>query len=635
MIVNGPNSARRWTLPIRAVVWLLLGAPPLHAFAAPADAPPSVLSATEQFPAGAKVYQEHCAVCHDTGSGRAPQRIILSYMSPASIHAALTVGVMRQQGAGLTEEQRIAVAEHLSRHAFTAQTTPAPLQMCEGDRATFDLNKPPVLLNWGLDLAGTHAIGTHVAGIDRSSVGKLQLKWAFGFEGANRVRSQPALAAGAIFIGAQDGSVFALDRNTGCVRWRFQAAAEVRTGIVIAPWRAGDAKATPLAYFGDWAGNAYAVKAFTGDLVWKVKADPHPSVVITGTPSLYRQTLYIPVSSLEEASAAAPGYPCCTFRGSVLALNSATGALKWRTWLVGEPRPIGKNKTGVERFAPAGVPVWNSPAIDVKRNQLYIATGDSYTAPAAELSDSIVAINLSTGKVNWHYQALTGDAWNVGCMAPVPENCPRNAGPDFDFGAGAVLTTSKDRRELVLGGQKGGIVYAVDPDTGKLVWHTRVGRGGMAGGIHFGIAAANGAAYVPVSDLTDGQPTTVAANPGVYALDVETGDFIWKAPADPHGCAGKALCLPGYGGAISATTELVLAGSDDAHIRIFDAATGKVLWDMDTDRDFATVNGIPAHGGAISGGSAPIADDGDLIVASGYGFISKMPGNVLLIYGIK
>jgi polyvinyl alcohol dehydrogenase (cytochrome) len=555
-----------------------------------ADAAPSILSPTDPFPVGGKVYRENCASCHDMGVGRAPQEIILSYMTPAAIHAALTTGVMREQASNLTEEQKIAVAEHLSKRAFTAQTQPAPLKMCEGNRARFDLGKPPAFSSWGLDPASTHAIGTDSAGLDRKNVDKLKLKWAFGFEGANRARSQPAIAGGALFVGAQDGSVFALNRETGCVRWRYKASAEVRTGIIVSPWRAGDSKARPLAYFGDWAGSAYAVNARTGDLVWKIKADEHPATVLTGTPSLYRDTLYVPVSSLEEATAAAPSYPCCSFRGSILALDAATGRVKWRTWLVEEPKVLGKNDKGVDRLGPSGVPVWSSPAIDARRNQLYIATGDNYTEPASELSDSIVAINLATGKINWHYQALAGDIWNVGCVAPVPSNCPSKSGPDFDFGAGAVLAKAKGGSEFVLAGQKGGIVYGVDPDTGKLVWHTRVGRGGMGGGIHFGLAAMDDHAYVPVTDMPDGQPSKFPASPGIYALDVATGDFIWKAPA-PDSCADKKLCLSGYSGAISVTPELVLAGSDDAHIRIFDAVTGKVLWDMDTDRDFATVNG--------------------------------------------
>ena len=595
---------------------------------------PSLRAAIDPFPFGGEVYREHCAACHDTGVGRAPQKVILGYMTPAAIHAALTSGVMREQAANLTSEQKVAVAEHLSQHKFSAESKPIPLKMCEADRAKFDMGKSPAFSNWGLDLTNTHSIATTTAGLDRKNVGKLKLKWAFGFEGANRARSQPAIAGGAIFVGAQDGSVFALDLETGCVRWRYTASAEVRTGIVVSPWRAGDSKAKPLAFFGDWAGNAYAVNALTGTLVWKVKADQHPAAVITGTPSLYRNTLYVPVSSLEEASAATPSYSCCSFRGSVLALDAKTGVVKWRTWLVEGPKVLGKNKHGVDRPGPSGVPVWNAPAIDAKRNQLYVATGDNYVEPATELSDSIVAINLSTGKINWHYQALAGDVWNVSCVTPTPANCPDDSGPDFDFGAGTVLAKAKDGRELVLAGQKGGIVYGIDPNTGKLVWQTRVGRGGMAGGIHFGLAAMDGHAYAPVSDMPDGRPSKLPASPGMYALDVATGDFIWKAAA-PDICANKPFCLTGYSGAISVTPELVFAGSDDAHIRVYDAASGAILWDLDTDSDFATVNGVPGHGGAMSGGAAPIAYNGQLIVASGYGFVSKMPGNVLLVYGLE
>jgi polyvinyl alcohol dehydrogenase (cytochrome) len=236
--------------------------------------------------------------------------------------------------------------------------------------------------------------------------------------------------------------------------------------------------------------------------------------------------------------------------------------------------------------------------------------------------------------VIWHYQALAGDAWNVACVAPVPTNCPHDPGPDFDFGAGALLARAKNGRDFVLAGQKGGTVYGVDPDTGKLAWHTRVGRGGMAGGIHFGLAAMDGRVYVPVTDMPDGRPSDFPTSPGMYALDAETGDFIWRAPA-PESCSGRKLCLTGYSGAISVTPQLVLAGSDDAHIRIFDATNGKVLWEMNTDSELATVNGVPGHGGAISGGAAPIANDGELIVTSGYGFVSKMPGNVLLVFSTE
>jgi polyvinyl alcohol dehydrogenase (cytochrome) len=100
-------------------------------------------------------------------------------------------------------------------------------------------------------------------------------------------------------------------------------------------------------------------------------------------------------------------------------------------------------------------------------------------------------------------------------------------------------------------------------------------------------------------------------------------------------CEGRKDCNPGFGGAISATPGLVFAGADDGHLRVFDAADGKVLWDHDTVRDYTTVNGVPARGGSIGGGAAPIAYQGQLIASSGYGYANKMPGNVLLVFTVK
>ncbi len=586
------------------------------------------------FAAGAKVYRENCAACHDGGINRAPQRLILQDMTPAAIHRALTDGVMREQAAALTPAQRIATAEYLAGRELDTQASAAPLKMCDAGHARFDLREPPAFSGWGLDPASTHAIPARLAGLNRRNAGRLTLKWAFGFPDTQRMRSQPALAGGAILVGTHSGSVFALDRATGCLRWKFDAAAEVRTGIVVSSWRAGDSKARPLAFFGDVVGNAYGVEASTGRLVWKISADDHPAATLTGTPALHDGTLYVPVSSLEEASAAAPGYACCNFRGSILALEAATGAVKWRTYLVDAATVRGPGSDGIEQQGPSGVAVWSAPAIDVKRGQLYVATGDNYSVPATDLSDAIVAIDLASGRINWHYQALTGDSWNVACYVRANANCPEGAGPDFDFGAGTVLAKTQSGRDMVLAGQKSGIAYGIDPDSGKLVWQQRVGRGGMAGGIYFGIAATGGRVFLPVSDRPAGAPSDYPASPGIHALDIATGEFVWRAPA-PDVCAGRLTCFPGYGGAISVTPDLVLAGADDGHIRILDTKDGTVLWDMDVARNIPTVNGVPARGGAISGGVAPIAWGGDLIVASGYGFSSKMPGNVLLVFGVE
>ena len=584
---------------------------------------------------GAQVYRDTCAACHNAGVGRAPQRFILQDMTPEAIHNALTQGAMRPQASALSAEQKSAVAEYLTGRKLGAASPAAVLNMCKGAAARFDLNEPPVFTGWGLDAASTHAIPSAVSGLGTGNAPQLKLKWAFAFPGSQRARSQPALAGGAILVGNHNGTVYALDRATGCVRWAFPAQAEVRTGIVVSPWAAGNRAARPLVYFGDVAGNAYAVSLLGGKLAWRIKADPHPATVLTGTPTLHAGTLYVPVSSNEEAFATSPAYSCCNFRGSVLALDARTGRQKWRTWLVGPPVRQGPSKEGLDKLGPSGVAVWNSPAIDVRRGQLYVATGDNYSLPATSLSDSVVALDLRTGRIRWHYQATAGDAWNVACVFKSSASCPDEAAPDFDFGAGAVLAGGLDGKQYVLAGQKSGAVYALDPATGRLVWKKRIGHGSASGGVHFGMAAEGGRLFVPISDRFAMDKDPFPLRPGLYALDVATGGTVWEAPDTTTICNGSPKCLAGYGGSVTATGGLVIAGDDAGHLRIFQAANGQVIWEAATNQTFITVNGVPGHGGSISGGVAPIAYKGSVIVPSGYGFASKLPGNVLLVYGVE
>ncbi|HUD27307.1 MAG TPA: PQQ-binding-like beta-propeller repeat protein [Novosphingobium sp.] len=605
---------------------LLLPGSPLRAV----ENTPGIAPSEEKYPEGARIYREQCAACHDANVPHAPARVILGYMTADAIVAALTTGPMQEQGAALSRAEKVEVAQHLSGQALGAAQAPLPAPPpCTPEHAAFDRDQVPAFAGAGLDAAATHSVSRAQAGLAAKDLGRLRLKWAFGFPRANRARSQPALGGGAIFVGSHGGVVYALDRATGCQRWSFAAGSEVRTAIVLSPWRAGDAEAVPLAFFGDWTGNAYAVEAFTGKLVWKLRADEHPAAVITAAPAIHGDTLYVPVSSLETASAAAPGYRCCSFRGSILALDARTGREKWRRWLVDDPRLHANGRT----MGPSGVPVWSGIAIDAGRGTLVVGTGNNYSAPATDLSDSIVALDLATGAVRWHFQATPGgDAWNIDCVTPEPDNCPPGAGPDYDIGAIPILATGNDGREYVLAGQKSGMAWAVDAGTGKLAWQRQVGRGGTAGGVHFGLAAQGGRLFVAISDMDDGAPRPQAPRPGIHALDIATGAELWVAPPPPAVCEGRPLCIPGNSGAITATPDYVLAGGDDGFVRIHDAATGKVLWQFDTAQDFASVNGVPTHGGAISGGAAPIVDGGQVIVSSGYGFVSKMPGNALLVF---
>ena len=155
-------------------------------------------------------------------------------------------------------------------------------------------------------------------------------------------------------------------------------------------------------FFGDAHANVYAVDAQTGKELWTRKVDDHFVARITASPKLYDGYLYVPVSSSEEFAAANLDYPCCTSRGSVVKLNASTGEQAWKTYVVPEtPKPTRKNSRGVQQYAPAGASVWNSPTIDEKRHAVYFGTGDSETEPAAKMSDSVMAVDMKSGKVLW------------------------------------------------------------------------------------------------------------------------------------------------------------------------------------------------------------------------------------------
>jgi polyvinyl alcohol dehydrogenase (cytochrome) len=582
---------------------------------------------------GGEIYAKVCAACHDKGLNRAPQKGMLALMTPESIHRALNDGIMRAQATGLSAGDKVKVAEFVAGRSFGNTTAAAPL-MCTANASPFDFGEPPPFAGWGLTPAGSHAIPAETAGIGRANVGKLTLKWALAFPNAIRARSQPALAGGAIFVGSHDGTVFALDRATGCARWLFHASAEVRTGIVVSSWKAGDGTAKPLVYFGDLIGNVYALNAVSGQRIWRTKPDAHPNATITAAPVLSRDTLYVPVSSLEEGRSSDPKYECCTFRGSLVAYDARTGQKRWQTFMTDKPVQQGVNAAGAKRFGPSGVALWNSPSVDEKRRRLYIATGDNYSSPTTGMSDAIVAFDMVTGRIVWAYQALEKDAWNGACDSLDKTNCPDENGPDYDFGAGTVLARASDGRDYVLAGQKSGILYAINPDNGKLVWMTKVGRGGVVAGIHFGLAAHGDTVFVPVSDVPDGRTYSEPPRPGLYGVDIKTGNYVWKAPAKDV-CGGKPFCHPGYGGTITATPELVFAGSNDGHLRAYDTGSGKILWDYDTVRDFKTVNGAVAKGGSMGGGAGPIAYRGMLVMNSGYGFVGAMGGYVLMVFDTR
>jgi polyvinyl alcohol dehydrogenase (cytochrome) len=283
---------------------------------------------------------------------------------------------------------------------------------CGANSPLGDITAQPSWNGWGNGVSNTRYQGA-AAQLDSSQIPKLTLKWAFGFPGAKAAWGQPTVVAGRVFLGVDTGYVYSINASTGCVYWSFLAAGPVRAAISVGPAKTGGQY---LAYVGDLKGNVYALNASTGEQVWKVAMDAHPQARITGAPQLYEGRLYVPVASFEEVAAANPTYECCTFRGSVAALDAMTGRQIWKTYIIPEaPKARGKNSKGVQQHGPAGGGVWNSPTLDPKRRALYVGTGDSYTAPAAKTTDAIAALDMDNGRMLWSFQDTPGDAWVVGC----------------------------------------------------------------------------------------------------------------------------------------------------------------------------------------------------------------------------
>jgi len=373
----------------------------------------------------------------------------------------------------------------------------------------------------------------------------------------------------------------------------------------------------------------YAVNVKTGSLIWNNKAGIDSQSAVTGSVAVYAGKVFVPITSTEVSAAVNGEYNCCTSSGALVALDDHTGKEIWRHRVITEPaEEVGKKRNGKPFYGPSGAPVWCSPTIDSKRGLVYIGTGENYSHPATNSSDAIQALDIKTGKLIWNFQATSEDAYNVAC--PVFINCPEKSGPDLDFGMAPLLVKRKDGAEMLLAGQKSGVVYALTPDNGKLNWKTRIGKGGMLGGIHWGMASDGTNVYAANSDNNvglDKRDSSQKASPGIYALDLFSGKVIWGT--EPPACTDKKNCFPFNSSAPAAVPGIVFAGSLDGHIRAYSAANGKILWDYNTARDYGMVDSITAKGGSLDG-PAPVIADGMIFVNSGYGMFGQMPGNVLL-----
>jgi polyvinyl alcohol dehydrogenase (cytochrome) len=554
-------------------------------------------------------------------------------------------------GADLTPAQKEAIAKYLTGKSFRGEDMESrrTTGFCPEPTSPFTIaGDAPQWNGWGPGLSNRRFQSASGAGLSVADVPHLKLKWAFGFDGASLAFSEPTIIGNRVFVGSEKGTVFALDATSGCTLWSFQAEAGVRTAIIVG--RPKGEMSAYAAYFGDQAGTVYALDAATGRLLWKTQADNHPLAAITGALQLYGDRVFVPVSSREEAAALNPHYECCRFRGSVLAVNARTGTLIWKTYLITDlPHPTRKSAAGAQLWGPSGAAVWSSPTLDPERNVLYIGTGDSYSDPPVNSSDAILALSMDSGTILWIKQLTTGDGFNLSCTLSDPAgraNCPKQNGPDFDFGASPILSSLPNGRRVLVVGQKSGIVYALDPDReGKLLWQVRLAEGGTLGGVQWGPAADDDKLYVAVSDVRMTRKLVTANGAtqmqrtlrpdkggGMFALRLSSGEKIWYAPPAAV-CAKRTNCSPAQSAAVSVIPGTVFSGSLDGHLRAYSSKDGRVLWDYDTVRDFTTINGVAAHGGSLDGPGPTIA--GRIVYTnSGYARFGGTAGNVLLAFSV-
>jgi polyvinyl alcohol dehydrogenase (cytochrome) len=555
-------------------------------------------------------------------------------MTNAAIYAALTNGVMKSQTSGLSTQQVLSLLVYIAPTG-DAGAKPAFEKSCTG-AAPFE----PAGNSWGgwsPSVTNSRYQDAKAAGLTSTGVPRLKLKWAFNLGAVTMARGQPAIAGHRVFIGTLAGDVYAIEAASGCIHWAFRATAGMRSGVAV-----GEANGIPAVFFGDRSAVMYAVNAASGELLWKTRPVEHLLASATASPVFYKGVIYQGFSSIEESLVTDPNAVCCSFRGSVVALDAATGRAIWQSYTIAEAaRPLATGKGQ----GPSGAAIWSTPTIDEENGALYVATGDNYSNPVTEISDAVLAFDLKTGKLLWSRQFAQGDVYNGSCSSRTPANCPDNAGPDSDFGQPPILTQLGGGKRALVIGQKSGMVHAIDPEAeGKILWQTRAGAGGLLGGSQWGSAADEQRTYVAISDVVLHTVPDAAApgghrivpdpkkGGGLHAIDLKSGKIAWSSR--PAICpVTQAICSPAQSAAVTAIPGAVFSGALDGHMRAYSSTDGSVIWDFDTARDFPTVNGKPARGGSIDATGAAVAG-GFVFVASGYNQFGGMPGNVLLAFSV-
>jgi polyvinyl alcohol dehydrogenase (cytochrome) len=658
----------------------------------PGEADHEQQAVAEQAHPGEAVYQQWCASCHDDG-GRsgAPSLEAIRTLNRASVRYALELGYMKIQAEDVPPADLaqlidwLPAAEGDSDAWIEAARCPVKLRevRLEGARRASG--------TFGVVNTGIRAQSAEDAGLRRAQMKDLEIAWVAAFPKSPTMRSQPVVVGDTIFIAATDAArLYALDTHTGCIKWSYASEMTLRSSLTFAD---ATERSPAAIIMGDAAGFVHAVDARTGRRLWVSNARLNDYNRITGAPVVHDGKVITPVSAIEVTYAAADDYECCKGQGALVAFDLSTGDRLWTGRTMEEARPTRLGRTGTQQWGPSGAIIWSTPTIDAKRNLAYAGTGENVSWPATDTSDAVIAYDLDTGARRWVFQATRSDIWNYACGRQ-GANCDwpgEYHSPDHDFGATAMLITRKDGSELVIAAQKSGVIWALNPDTGALVWSNKVGRGSAMGGAHWGLAYDGELIFAPMNDpdRPAGPDENPLYGPGVHALDAMTGEIVWSykpnrrdcgeelpparafapppqwrlapvsAPVTPtprspprpgpspsagtaSGAAGAAPvrrtttpCRLGMSPAPLLVDGALVTGTTQGMLRIFDGKTGEVLFEYMTNRHFpATATGIEGKGGGLD--SAPyIAGDGGLFVQSGYARFGQPPGNVLIAFRPK
>lgn len=610
----------------------------LAMLAIPAFAP----TATGQVPVdhpGRAVYEANCAVCHaNPGTTRAATLVSMQSMTAARLTESLTVGVMAPMAAGLSAQQKADVVAWLTAGQANAPASWTDALMCAADKRTVDTSAPVVSAGFGVDANQTRSLSAAQAGLSKSDLANLEVAWAIGFPGQGSGTGASVLGDTVFVTGGQ--KVAALDAKTGCAKWSYAASSRNTPAI----GEIGGRKVLAFSVGRD----IHVLDAGTGSLIWKASGQPVDGSggQVRGGVIFARDKIIVPLSASGVASGANPRTECCTGHGSVVVLNAADGTHAWEWHTMPEATYNGQvNSLGVKQKGPSGAPIWSVPVYDAKRNTVIVTTGENTSHPGTNTSDAVIALNLDTGKVAWQFQAMAADVWNMACTGTSNgPNCPiyfGGDGRDYDFGAGAILATTTSGKDIVLAGQKSGHVWALEAETGKVLWSQRIGEGTVLGGIHWGIAQTGNLVIAPINDPHMNTEQGWKPKAGVFAFDIATGKPAWSYAAQPN-CVGErakavASCDTKYGFSPAPVVidGAVVGGTLGGEVIILDAANGAVINRIDTVRPIPTLNKeVAGKGGSIDAHGIS-AGAGMLFINSGYGSFGQTPGNVLIAYKPK